>query len=59
MSKRNYIFNISTAPECSGLLYLPYSILVEISKETNELLPDGIGSAPGAPDNDKVDKVKC
>lgn len=43
MGEKNETLNLSITPEGSGLLYPPYSILVEISKETNELLPNGIG----------------
>ena len=56
MGEKNETLNLSITPEDSGLLYPPYSILVEIFKEADELLPDGVGYAPGAPDNVKVVK---
>ena len=56
LGQGNETLNHSITPEDSGLLYPPYSILVEIFKEADELLSDGIGYAPGAPDNVKVVK---
>ena len=54
MGEKNETLNLSITPEGSGLLYPPYSILVEIFKEADEFLPDGVGCAPGTPDNVKA-----
>ena len=56
MGKGNETLNLSITPEDGRLLYPPYSILIEISKEADKLLPDGILYVPGAPDNVKAVK---
>ena len=56
MGEGNETLNLSITPEDGRLLYPPYSILIEISKEADKLLPDGILYVPGAPDNVKVVK---
>ena len=56
MHEGNETLNLSITQEDSGLLHLPYLILVEIFKEADELVPDGIGYVPGAPNNVKVVK---
>ena len=57
MGEGNETLNLSITPEDSGCLYPPYSILVEIFKEADELLLDGIGYAPGAPDKVNTQNV--
>ena len=57
LGEGNETLNHSITPEDSGLLYPPYSILVEIFKEADELLLDGIGYAPGAPDKVNTQNV--
>ena len=42
MHKGNETLNLSITQEDSELLYLAYSILVEIFKEADKLVPDGI-----------------
>ena len=56
MGERNEILNHSITPEDSGLLYPLYSILVEIFKEADELLPDEVVYASGPSDNTKLVK---
>ena len=56
VGERNQILNHSLTPQDSGLLYPLYSILVEIFKEADELLPDEVVYASGPSDNTKLVK---
>ena len=56
MRKGNKTLYLWVTQEDSEFLYLPYPILVEIFKEADELVPDGIEYAPWAPNNVKVVK---